>query len=206
MDPDDFAIDVRIAQAELDESRARLSLAEDAAGRQAELIKQNSTAKKVARQSEIEVEIARAHVAHNEGALAKAQLALSRTHVVAPLSGTVGQPHVAPGAFVEATTGTVLAEVAQLDPILVSFYVPYNQRQRALDKAGTSATDELFKRSTLSLELLSGRTYERSGKPGYQSSQIDESTGMMTLWAEVSNPDNVLVPGLKVRVISLLSD
>ena len=50
---DDFAIDVRIAQAELDKSRARLGMAEDAAGRQAELIKQNSTAKQVARQSEI---------------------------------------------------------------------------------------------------------------------------------------------------------
>ena len=70
MDPDDFAIDVRIAQAELDESRAHLTVAEDAASRQAELIKQNSTARQVARQSEIEVEIARAHVAHNEGALA----------------------------------------------------------------------------------------------------------------------------------------
>jgi membrane fusion protein, multidrug efflux system len=120
MDPDDFAIDVRIAQAELDESRAHLSMAEDTAARQAALLKQNSTAKQIARQSEIEVEIARAHVARNEGALAKAQLALSRTHVVAPLSGTVGRPHVAPGAFVEATTGTVLAEIAQLDPILVS--------------------------------------------------------------------------------------
>ena len=125
---------------------------------------------------------------------------------MAPLSGTVGQPHVAPGAFVEATTGTDLAEVAQLDPILVSFYVPYDERQRALDKAGTSATDELFKRSTLTLELPLGRIYERSGKPGYQSSQIDQSTGMMTLWAEFSNPDNVLVPGLKVRVISRLAD
>jgi RND family efflux transporter MFP subunit len=133
IDPDDFAIDVRIAQAELDESRAHLSMAEDAAARQAVLLKQNSTANQVARQSEIDVEIARAHVARNEGALAKAQLALSRTHVVAPLSGTVGRPHVAPGAFVEATTGAVLAEIAQLDPILVSFNVPYVERQRAFD-------------------------------------------------------------------------
>jgi len=181
-------------------------MAEDAAARQAVLRKQNSTPQQVARQSEIEVEIGRAHVARNEGALAKAELALSRTHVLAPLSGTVGRPHVAPGAFVEATTGTVLAEIAQLDPILVSFDVPYVERQRAFDKAGTSTVSELFQRSTLSLELPSGRIYEHSGKSAYSGSEVDQSTHMMTLWAEFSNPGNVLVPGLKVRVISRLGE
>jgi multidrug efflux pump subunit AcrA (membrane-fusion protein) len=99
MDPEAFAIDVRIAQSELAEARARLTMAEDAAERQAELVKQNATAKQLARSSQIEVEIARAIVARNESALAKAQLALSRTRVAAPLSGTVGRPRVAPGAF-----------------------------------------------------------------------------------------------------------
>jgi membrane fusion protein, multidrug efflux system len=206
MDADDYAIDVRIAQSELAEARARLNMAEDAAERQTELLKKNATAKQLARQTGIEVEIARAIVARNESALAKAQLALSRTHVVAPLSGAVGRPHVAPGAFVEATTGTVLAEIAQLDPILVSFNVPYVERQRAFDNAGTFTVSELFQRSTLSLELPSGRVYEHSGKPEYSGGEIDQSTGMMTLWAEFSNPGNVLVPGLKVRVISRLID
>jgi membrane fusion protein, multidrug efflux system len=206
MDADDYAIDVRIAQSELAEARARLGMAEDAAERQAELLKKNATAKQLARQTEIEVEIARAVVARDESAVAKAQLALSRTHVVAPLSGTAGRPHVAPGAFVEATTGTVLAEIAQLDPILVSFNVPYLERQRAFDKAGTSTLSELFQRSTLSLELPSGRIYEHSGKPEYSGGEIDQSTGMMTLWAEFSNPGNVLVPGLKIRIISRLVD
>ena len=206
IDPEGFAIDVRIAQSELAEARARLTMAEDAAERQAELVKQNATAKQLARSSQIEVEIARAIVARNESALAKAQLALSRTRVAAPLSGTVGRPRVAPDAFVEATAGTVLAEIAQLDPILVSFYVPYVERQRAFDKAGTSTASELFQRSMLSLELPSGRIYEYSSKPGYGGGEIDQTTGMMTLWAEFSNPNNVLVPGLKLRVISRLTD
>jgi RND family efflux transporter MFP subunit len=106
MDADDFAIDVRIAQSELDEARARLSLAQDAAERQALLLRQNATAQQLARQTEIQVEIARANVAHKEATLAKAQLALSRTRVVAPLAGTVGRPLVAPGAFVETRLRT----------------------------------------------------------------------------------------------------
>lgn len=206
IDPGDLAIDVRIAQAELDESSARVGLAEDAAGRQRELLKKNSTAKQAAEQSEADVQIARAIDARNQAALAKARLALSRTHVTAPISGIVGRPHVAPGAFVEPTTGTVLAEIAQLDPILVSLSVPYNERERDLEKAGTSNPEELFKRITLSLELPSGRIYEHSGKPEYQGSEIDQTTGVLTVWAEFPNPDQVLLPGLKVRVISRLGD
>ena len=62
MDPEAFAIDVRIAQSELAEARARLTMAEDAAAedaaeRQAELVKQNATAKQLARSSQIEVEL-----------------------------------------------------------------------------------------------------------------------------------------------------
>jgi membrane fusion protein, multidrug efflux system len=206
MDADDFAIDVRIAQSELDEARARLSLANDAAARQARLVRQNATTQQLARQTEIEVEIARANVAHKEGALAKAQLALSRTRVVAPLSGTVGRPQVAPGALVEAIKGMVLVEIAQLDPMLVSFQVPYVEWLRALDQAGTSDADELFERSTLSLELPSERIYELSGKLESHGEQIDQTTDVMTVWALFPNPHNVLVPGLKVHVISRLAD
>jgi membrane fusion protein, multidrug efflux system len=206
MDGEEFAIDVRIAQADLAEARARLNLAEDAAQRQAELVKKNSTPKELARHTELDVEIARANVARNEAALAKAQLALSRTHIAAPLGGTVGRPKVAPGAFVEAQTGTVLAEIAQLDPVLVSFSVPYAERQQAFEKAGTSVVAEVFQRSKLSLELPSGRTYEHAGKAEHSVAVIDQATDMLTLWAVFPNPDNVLIPGLKVRVVFRLTD
>jgi RND family efflux transporter MFP subunit len=179
MDADDFAIDVRIAQSELDEARARLSLAQDASERQARLVRQNATTQQLARQTEIEVEIARANVAHKEGTLAKAQLALSRTRVVAPLAGTVGRPQVGPGAFVEAIKGMVLVEIAQLDPMLVSFQAHYVEWLRALDEAGTSDADELFEGSTLSLELPSERIYEPSGKLESHGEQIDQSTDVM---------------------------
>ena len=206
MEADDFALDVRMAQSELDEARARLSLAEDTAARQAILLRQNATVKQLARQSEIEVAIERAIIARKEVALAKAQLALSRTRVVAPLSGTIGRPHVAPGALVETIKGMVLAEIAQLDPMEVYFRVPYVERQRALDKAGTSDADDVFDNSTLSLELPSDRVYELSGTPEPHGEQIDQSTDVMTVWAVFPNPHNILVPGLKVHVISHLAD
>ena len=82
------------------------------------------------------------------------------------------------------------------------------ERQRALDKAGTSDADadEVFDKSTLSLELPSERMYELSGKPEPHGEEIDQSTDVMTVWAVFPNPHNILVPGLKVHVISHLAD
>ena len=112
---------------------------------------------------------------------------------------------MSPGAFVEAIKGVVLAEIAQLDPMVVSFQVPYVEWQRALDKAGTSDSDELFEGSTLSLELPSHSIYELSGTLESHGEQIDQTTDVMTVWAVFPNPHNVLVPGLKVHIISHLA-
>ena len=139
LDADVFKIDVSAAQSELDEARARLSLAADEAARQAQLMEHNATPVARAKQTAIEVQIVRAVVARKESALARAELALSHTRVVAPISGTVGRPHVAPGAFVDAKADTVLAEIAQLDPILVACDVPYVDRERFFNKPGQRA-------------------------------------------------------------------
>ena len=87
----------------------------------------------------------------------------------------------------------------------VYFYVPYVERQRAIEKASPSDAAELFDKSTLSLELPSERIYEFSGKPD-RGASIDQSTDMTTVWAVFPNPHNVLIPGLKVHVISRLAD
>jgi membrane fusion protein, multidrug efflux system len=56
------------------------------------------------------------------------------------------------------------------------------------------------------LELSSGRTYEHAGKVEHSLAMIDQGTDALTLWAVFPNPSNVLIPGLKVRVISRLTE
>lgn len=202
LDSEPFKIDVATAKAELDEARARLRLAEDVAARQGRLAERGSGAEARATQSVIEVEVARAVVARQESALARAELALARTRIVAPISGTVGKAKVAPGTFVEAEGGTVLGEIVQIDPILVGYRVPYEDRQRSLDKAQTKTARALFENVTLTLVLPSGSSYSHRGRPKFESAEIDRETGDLTTWAEFPNPDGVLVPGLNVKVIS----
>lgn len=202
LDSEPFKIDVATAKAELEEARARLRLAEDVSGRQGRLAERGSGAEARATQAMIEVEVARAVVARQEGALARAGLALQRTRVLSPIAGIVGRPRVAPGAFVEAEGGTVLGEVVQIDPILVAYRVPYEDRQRSLEKSQTKTARELFANVTLTLILPAGTTYEHRGRPLFESAEIDRETGDLTTWAEFPNPDGVLVPGLKVKIVS----
>lgn len=202
IDPEPFRIDVATAKAELDEARARLRLAEDVASRQGRLAERGSGAEARATQSVIEAEVARAVVARQESALARAELALARTRISAPISGTVGKSKAAPGAFVEAEGGTVLGEVVQIDPILVGYRVPYDDRQKSLEKAKAKTPAALFKNVTLMLLLPSGAPYAYRGQPKFESAEIDKDTGNLTTWAEFPNPDGILVPGLKVKIIS----
>jgi membrane fusion protein (multidrug efflux system) len=206
LNADALQIDVSTAQADLAEARARLALAEDEAGRQAQLSAAHAGVAARTKQTGIEAEIARAVVLRRESELARAKLTLSRAHIVAPISGKVGRPHIVAGAFVEAKADTLLAELVQLDPILVAFDVPYIERERAFDKAGTSSVSDVFNRITLSLQLPSGRPYDGFGVPESESAEIDRTTGMITVWGRFANPDNILIPGLRVRVTSHLSE
>lgn len=202
IDAEPFKIDVVTARAKLDEARARLRLAEDVAERQSRLLERGAGAQARAEQTGIEVDVARAAVASQEGNLARAELALARTRVVASISGIVGRPRVAPGTFVEAKAGTALTEIVQLDPVLVAYQVPYADRQQGLEKTGSTTPREMFKRIVLKLVLQSGHDYAHSGTPKFESAEIDQTSGMLTTWAEFPNPDGILVPGLEIRVLS----
>lgn len=200
MDAEPFKIDVMMARAELDEARARLRLAEDVAGRQSRLLERGTGALARAKQTGIEVDVALAAAARQEGNLARAELALARTRVVASISGIVGRPRIAPGTFVEAKAGSALAEIVQLDPVLVAYRVPYTDRQQALKTAGLTSPREMFGGIVLSLKLPSGRVYAHRGTPKFESAEVDRTSGMLTTWGEFPNPDGILVPGLEVRV------
>ncbi|WP_158412817.1 efflux RND transporter periplasmic adaptor subunit [Hyphomicrobium nitrativorans] len=202
IDAEPYEIDVKTAKADLDEARGRLRLAEDVSLRQSRLAERGSGAEARATQASIEVDVARAAVARQESALARAELALERTRIAAPIAGVVGRVRVSPGAFVEAEGGTVLGEIVDVDPILVGYAVPYEDRQRALKKTGKAAAVDLFENVSLTLVLPSGENYSHRGRPYFESAEIDRDSGMLTTWAEFPNPDGILVPGLAVKVLS----
>ncbi len=205
LDDASYRIDVASAEAAVAEARARLALAEDVSGRQAQLQQRGVGAAASAAQSVLEVNIARAGVAKADAQLQAARLALQRTQIYAPISGMAQRPKVAPGAFVEAEGGTVIGEIVQTDPVLVTYRVSYADRQKALISSGQASVAELYKSVKLSLELPSGAIYPETGRALFESSEIDGATGMLTVWGEFPNPLGTLIPGLDVSVVSKIS-
>ena len=205
LDDADARIEVTIAEAALEESRARLELANDVARRQQQLTARGTGAEARAVQRTLQAAIAKASVNQAGARLAAARLSLARTKIRAPIDGTVGRLRVARGAFVEAEGGTVVLELVQLDPVLVSYAVPYEARQQAMINAGTRNVSELLKRLRLSIRLPGGKIYPSSGNSLFESARIEPGTKTLRVWGEFPNADRILVPGLEVGVISRLA-
>ncbi len=204
LDDADAKIEVEVAMAALEEANARLALANDVVRRQKQLLASGTGREALATERSLEAAIAKAVVKQAAARLDAAELALTRTQVTAPIDGTVGQLRVARGAFVEAEGGSALLELVQLDPVLVSYSVPYQVRQQAMRQAGASTVGELLKRLRLSIQLPGGKTYAKKGRALFESARIETDTKALKVWSEFPNADRILVPGLQVRVHSRL--
>ncbi len=202
IDPKEFEIAADAARAEVEEAEAHLDLAADAANREKALLGGGTGSRVRAFEAEVDRRVAEARLRAAKADLAAAELALDRTVIIAPIAGRIGWPLVARGAFVEAEAGTAMAEIVQTDPVLVAYGVPPEVRSAALAASGGGSVAEMFAQMTVELVLPGGEVYGHPGQPRFDSATVDLSTGTLTTWAEVPNPDGALVPGLSVTVIS----
>ena len=200
MDSDGLQIAVRTAEAVVAEAAATLREAEDAAAREEDLLGRGIGTRARALEADVARDVAQARLDAAQAVLDGARLDLRRARIVAPITGRIGRPLVFPGAYVEAIAGTALAEIVSVDPVLVSYAVPYEARMQAMAEAEADTVPALFAKITLSLELPDGALYPEAGHPKFESASIDPATGMLTTWAEFPNPKGVLVPGLSARV------
>jgi membrane fusion protein (multidrug efflux system) len=144
-------------------------------------------------QNEAELQVAKA-------ALQTAELNLGYAQVIAPISGRIGKALVTEGALVSATDATQLAVVRQLDPVYFDFTQSSTEvlrLRRALENGTLESVAPGEARVTLMLE--DGTVYGHAGKLLFSDIAVDPTTGMITLRAEVPNPENLLLPGMFAR-------
>ena len=201
IDPKPFAVRVRSAEASLARAQATLSSAEVELRRQKELSERKVSAAVELERAETTVLQAEADVAIAEATLAEAQLNLDYTEVRAPISGVIGRALVTEGALVSENSTQHLAVIQQLDPVYADVTQSSSElfRLRAALEAGQlSATAP--GEATAQLIFDDGTPYEHRGKLLFSEATVDETTGQVTLRGEFANPDNMLLPGLYVRV------
>lgn len=136
--------------------------------------------------SQDEIDRLAAELAAKEGALAVAEAALADRTVTAPFAGSIGIRRVSVGAHL--TPGAIIAPLARIDPLQVSFAVP----ELYLSKLRTGLTV----RATT--PAWPGRVF--SGVVSAIDPGADEASRSIGTVAVLPNPDRALKPGMALTV------
>jgi membrane fusion protein (multidrug efflux system) len=204
-----FLIDPAIYQSTYDQAAANLQKVEaDAfaqnalAKRYKPLVEANAVSKQEYDNAVANDRQARASVAAAKAALVTASINLGFTQVASPVSGRIGKALVTEGALVEATSATQMALVQQINPV----YVDVNQSAAELGKLRKMFADgtlEKISENAVKVQIIleDGSVYPSPGKLLFTGITVSEGTGQITLRTEVDNPNEILLPGMFVRVL-----
>ncbi len=203
-----FTIDPAPYQAVLDGAKAQLLQAQaDAksarllAQRYARLVKDNAVSRQEYDNAQAAAAQAEAAIAAAKAAVQSAQIDLGYTEVVSPIDGRIGKSYVTEGALVSATQATQLALVQQLDEVYVDITRSTSEVMQ-LRKALESGMLEQAPDGSAKVEVMleDGTLYPESGKLLFSGVTVDPATGQVSLRAVFPNKDEILLPGMYVRV------
>ncbi|MEO6279316.1 efflux RND transporter periplasmic adaptor subunit [Roseateles sp.] len=185
------------ARAQLARDRASLSDLERQLNRAKELKGQNFIAQSAVDTAQANFDAGQALIRSDEAAVQATQVTLGFNELRAPISGRVGIVSVYAGSLVQANaTALPLVNIAQLDPIAISFAVPESQLGALL-----SAT----RAGELDVEALpppgsAPGAVAIKGRVTAVDNLVDTSTGTIKVKAEFDNKAQALWPGQYLRV------
>jgi membrane fusion protein, multidrug efflux system len=148
-----------------------------------------------------ELRSAQANLRGAEASLARAQLDLEYTKIIAPLAGRIDRRLVSVGNLVQADQ-TALTTIVSLDPI--DFYFDVDERRLLNYAREARAHGSNLQEGGGSLEVFvtiadsSEKPFK--GKLDFAENRVDQETGTMRVRARFDNPNFVLQPGLFGRV------
>ncbi|MCC2595498.1 efflux RND transporter periplasmic adaptor subunit [Pusillimonas sp. MFBS29] len=201
IDPAPYAAERAQAVAQLKSAEADVRSARLLADRYAKLIKANAVSRQeydnaVARSGQAEAAVAAA-----KAALQGADINLGYTKVTSPIDGRIGRSMVTEGALVSAAEATQMAVVQQLDKV----YIDVTRSTTELAELRRALADGVLTQTgdgspVVHALLEDGSTYDHAGKLLFSGVTVDPGTGQVSLRAEFPNPDQILLPGMYVRV------
>lgn len=136
-----------------------------------------------------------------KAAEAQAKLNLDWTKVMAPISGRVSRRMVDPGNLVQADT-TPLTTIVSLDPVYAYFDIDERTmlRLQRLVQEGKITSIEGGKVPVYLALADEGEQYTHPGTIDFTENRVDSTTGTLRARAVFPNPQQILTPGLFVRV------
>ena len=204
-----FRIDSAPYRAALQSAEATLARAQAQLGQASALVerfKPLAEAHAVSRQEYVNAvasqEQARADVAAGRAAVATARINLGHATVTSPIAGRIGRALVTEGALVGQGEATPLAVVQQISPMYVNFTQPASEVLRLRRALADGRLRRASGPEAASVQVLldDGTAYRHAGRLLFSDLSVDQTSGQITLRAELPNPEGMLLPGLYVRV------
>ena len=193
---------VASAQAALARAQANVTQATAQAERYKPLLEANAVSKQDYINAVAAQKTAEADVAAAKAALQSGQISLGYASVTSPISGRIGRALVTEGALVGQGEATPLALVQQINPM----YVNFTQSTTDVLKLRRAIASGKFKSAgggdtaSVRIVLEDGSEYPQLAKLLFSDLTVDQTSGQITLRAEVPNPSGLLLPGMYVRV------
>lgn len=178
-------LDTAVAEAEAQQARANLTLAQQKHTRALDLEKKGFISGQAKDEAENNLRVA-------EASLALAEAKLAKLTIVAPFTGIIGLRSVSIGDYVKE--GADMVNLEAVDPLKVDFRVP----EIYLTQLGVGQSLQL------TLDAMPGKTYE--GKVFAINPLLDAAGRSVVIRAQVKNQDAALRPGMFTRVRLLTRD
>jgi len=194
IDPRPFQVQLMQAEGQLARDEALLKNAEGDLARYKQLLAQDSIAEQQVTTQDSLVQQYRGAVKTDQGQIANANLQITYSRIISPVSGRVGLRQVDPGNMVQTNDTNGLAVITQLQPITVVFSVPQDNLPTILKRLHTGEPLPVYAYSQ------DGKVLLASGKLLAVDNQIDTTTGTIKIKAILENKDNGLFANQFVNV------
>lgn len=206
IDPRSFEADLQKARASLAQAKAAQALSESNLVRVKQGVEGGGLPKAELDKAVAQNDEALAQIKLAEANVTNAQLELSYTKVVSPVSGTVGRAQKQEGSLVDSGANSLLVESQQVDPIYVNFNVSERDVLQWRSDVATGRI-KLVSEKNLPTEitLSDGSVYKEQGNINFIDVKVDPMTGTAMIRATFPNPDQKLLPGqfVKLRLLGV---
>lgn len=189
-----------VAQAEagVAQARAQSEAADKEEARVQELLDRQVSTQQALDTATAARDVARAAIAVADAQLTAARIELDRTTITAPLTGEIGLALTTQGALVTASQASPLAAIRTIDPVFVDVTQSASEVLRWRRQNEETSLSEAER--TVSLVLADGTVYDHTGQLTAAEPQVDPQTGVVVLRMSFPNPEQLLLPGMYVRV------
>jgi RND family efflux transporter MFP subunit len=199
IEQDSFEAALASAQASQQKAEASLKFAEAELKRTTPLVKRGALSEQELDVKVADVATATADVAAAKAAVRQAELNLSYTRVVAPISGRISRHMVDVGNLVNAQE-TILTTIESYEPIYAYFGISESDMLLMRELPGKAASSSGEAKPQVLLGLPSEEGYPHQGELDFTQLGVDPSTGTQLRRAIFPNADRQLVPGMFVRL------